>query len=715
MAFPENTVNDTGIKHIWDKVTTALSGKVDKVSGKGLSTNDYTTAEKEKLSGIEAGAQVNAVTSVAGKTGAVTLDKADVGLGNVDNTSDASKPISTATQNALDTKADTSEVAGTQTVSGNPITLTDASETYAQGLTVELEPKQDLHGYDFPWVGGAGKNKLPMTVANLKSWNTSGTWSGNVYSIYNTTIEIITDETNVNVHGLKINTGSGGASDVVIFKLSSNSQTFHTGDIISGCPTGGATNKYMLNIGGTDDSDIGNGGVCSSDRVGVMNLDIFSGVQLTNSMWYPMVSTEGGTFAPWENICPISGYEGVEVEDVGFNQWDEEWEVGGYDGDTGAKNNVTTKMRNKNPIDIHAYDSLYVYLPSNLTNDIQIYYYDKNMVYMGKSSWLYKGVFSKLLNAYYMNFQMADVYGTTYNHDISINYPSTDTDYHPYQSRTASVTFGQTVMGGKVDVTDGGTDDAMDTIDLGNLSWARSTSYANPFFFANISDRKTGGEYDYNPRSSAYRFDAINKTAGKFGNNGENGTFAFQGENTQVFIRNDAYTDATAFKTAMTGQTICYEKATPTTLDTPKADFKLLQDTNNLTTNGTTITLDYIPNNSIGDAVKASEEYTDRAVERVAPKATLIDTWMISEEADTISVDLSSYDCNFFLLEYLFQSKRGTTLIPRPQGGSFSASVVTYNNGTPYYIELDYNPTTKELAYTSNVTSQFGILAIYTI
>lgn len=46
-----------------------------------------------------------AVDSVAGKTGVVTLVKADVGLGNVDNTSDINKPISTATQNALDLKA----------------------------------------------------------------------------------------------------------------------------------------------------------------------------------------------------------------------------------------------------------------------------------------------------------------------------------------------------------------------------------------------------------------------------------------------------------------------------------------------------------------------------------------------------------------------------------------------------------------------------------
>lgn len=38
-----------------------------------------------KLSGIEEGAQVNTVTSVAGKTGDVTLTKSDVGLDNVQN------------------------------------------------------------------------------------------------------------------------------------------------------------------------------------------------------------------------------------------------------------------------------------------------------------------------------------------------------------------------------------------------------------------------------------------------------------------------------------------------------------------------------------------------------------------------------------------------------------------------------------------------------
>jgi len=54
----------------------------------------------------------DAVATVAGRTGNVTLTSSDVGLGNVDNTSDASKPVSTATQTALNGK-EASITAGT--------------------------------------------------------------------------------------------------------------------------------------------------------------------------------------------------------------------------------------------------------------------------------------------------------------------------------------------------------------------------------------------------------------------------------------------------------------------------------------------------------------------------------------------------------------------------------------------------------------------------
>lgn len=51
------------------------------------------------------GGSGGAVTSVAGKTGAVDLVKADVGLSQVDNTSDANKPVSTAQAAAIGTRS----------------------------------------------------------------------------------------------------------------------------------------------------------------------------------------------------------------------------------------------------------------------------------------------------------------------------------------------------------------------------------------------------------------------------------------------------------------------------------------------------------------------------------------------------------------------------------------------------------------------------------
>jgi len=59
---------------------------------------------------VAAAAPAAPVDSVAGKTGDVTLTKADVGLGNVNNTSDAEKPVSTQTQAELDLKADISSL-----------------------------------------------------------------------------------------------------------------------------------------------------------------------------------------------------------------------------------------------------------------------------------------------------------------------------------------------------------------------------------------------------------------------------------------------------------------------------------------------------------------------------------------------------------------------------------------------------------------------------
>ena len=63
-------LDSDGLLYFWQKLKTVFAGKVDKVEGKGLSTNDYTGAEKSKLAGIGSswqGEAASAFTSVMSK------------------------------------------------------------------------------------------------------------------------------------------------------------------------------------------------------------------------------------------------------------------------------------------------------------------------------------------------------------------------------------------------------------------------------------------------------------------------------------------------------------------------------------------------------------------------------------------------------------------------------------------------------------------------
>ena len=84
----QNLVGDTSVS---SQISTAIAGKVDAVEGKGLSTNDYTTAEKNKLTGIDTGAN-NYVLPTASST---TLG----GIKTGDNITNSSGTISLTKSN----------------------------------------------------------------------------------------------------------------------------------------------------------------------------------------------------------------------------------------------------------------------------------------------------------------------------------------------------------------------------------------------------------------------------------------------------------------------------------------------------------------------------------------------------------------------------------------------------------------------------------------
>lgn len=72
-------LDDNGLLYLVQKIKTWLSAKVDKEDGKGLSTNDYTTAEKTKLSGIATGANKTTVENVLTSTSTTNALSANQG------------------------------------------------------------------------------------------------------------------------------------------------------------------------------------------------------------------------------------------------------------------------------------------------------------------------------------------------------------------------------------------------------------------------------------------------------------------------------------------------------------------------------------------------------------------------------------------------------------------------------------------------------------
>lgn len=85
----DSALSSTSTNPVQNKViNTALSGKVDKVTGKGLSTNDFTTAEKNKLAGIATGAEVNVIDSVSVNGSALPITNKAVDITVPTKTSD---------------------------------------------------------------------------------------------------------------------------------------------------------------------------------------------------------------------------------------------------------------------------------------------------------------------------------------------------------------------------------------------------------------------------------------------------------------------------------------------------------------------------------------------------------------------------------------------------------------------------------------------------
>lgn len=154
-----------------------------------------------------------------------------------------------------------------------------------------------------------------MTLSGIKAANTAGTWSGNEYNYRGVDWTILTDNAD-NVIGIKANGTANQTSQLLFgsFNLVNGAQYVVT----DGTTTSGS--DYNVRIGNASDAYVTNtnGGTATftADTANTALVGVVNGKTANNIIFLPMIrlSTEtDATYAPYSNICPISGRTGTTV------------------------------------------------------------------------------------------------------------------------------------------------------------------------------------------------------------------------------------------------------------------------------------------------------------------------------------------------------------------------------------------------------------------
>ena len=259
---------------------------------------------------------------------------------------------------------------------------------------------------------------------------------------------------------------------------------------------------------------------------------------------------------------------------VGFNQWDEEWEVGGIDSSSGQNDSSRKGIRTKNYISVMPNTTYYCYVSGLTSSNCKTRWYDANKNYIGSSPAAYYGkTFATPSNAHYLRFCPQDTYGTTYNHDICINLsdPTRNGEYEPYQKRTYPLDSTKTFRGifkldsnnqlyadGDRYLPDGTVQRRYGVVDLGTVNWTYNSTDIR--FVTNLPDISLAKNFI---GILCQKYVTVSSETGYA--NMPDKSVKRATSSADVSIKDTTYTDAATFKTAMSGVYLVYELSTPTT------------------------------------------------------------------------------------------------------------------------------------------------------
>ena len=505
-----------------------------------------------------AGNAASAASAAQGtaNTALTTAQSMAVSVTNTLTPGDTTKKVADVTQNSTTTSiyGDDAEkvvvaLTDTQTATGNPVTITTVQEGLAKSAVVEFNPIQDLHGQSAPYPAGGGKNKYSVLVGN-DDWTgyNGGTSSGTdgVLSITSTSTNnsgVYTSNTNKLYIYVGSNTGVYTLSAYV--KASANA-TFRMGfSGLSSQDFSITTAWQRISITVTLDGSAHS--IIFYSRGDAVTYDI-KDVQFE--------SGETATpYAPYSNICPISGWDGLELTRTGKNIFHEIIEQGGVYSSGGLSSRSdrcrTTLIPVKEGVTYSAsiksngnaqIIGAYFYNSSTASSGTFV---DKATAEQGKpvSFTIAQGATHLLLLFANAESTSSDVTPSDVQ-ELQVEVGKQATPYEPYQGETYTAAFPSTVMGGSYDFATG----------EGSETWDYIASYAGETLPGEwMSDR-------------------------------------------------DVYAEGT---TPTTGAEVAYKLATPTEISLTPADVNLLKGLNTVWTDGDTVQVKYseLPNGNLGAVI----------------------------------------------------------------------------------------------------------------
>ena len=461
-------------------VRNARTSAVDAVGSAGTTqVNAVNQAGTTQTGAVnQAGANQVAAVNQAGATQVQAVeDKGNEVLDSIpqdysdlaDDVADLSRQLNDETT-GLDSKAPVI----LETVSGAIASFSDGADSMPiKKLVAQIEPVQDLHGQESPYPAGGGKNLV--NIADSTTPITAQTTISDNLTLPAGTYILSADVNNTGAGGFRVNlrTVSGSVNMGIDGVTSSEGWVRKSSQVIT-IPEDGEVYLYC------------NGSVSG-----------YSG-NYKNIMLCKSTATDPTVFAPYENICPISGHTGAEIEQTGVNVWDEEYEQGTIDNTTGELVSDTILWRSKNVIPVKGGETYYFVRVSDYNT--LVFWYASDMTYLGYVDNTGNVARTAPANAAYARLRFFSNVTNPVKGQFSVNHPATDTEYHPYTGNQISVnweTEAGTVYGGYFTLNNDNSVDltaldeliTLDGISNKLVGKSEETTHGAALYFNNLGER----------------------------------------------------------------------------------------------------------------------------------------------------------------------------------------------------------------------------------